>query len=200
MEKLELFYNKNRYEKYSIDFMEKQNKSKDLLLSFLKKHLGVKTNEGFIENTNEIKKGLGTIIGSITIKLYNIFSSLCSKLNIYSYEFAARYKARKIFLAEEFDFVSEDRMKKEIFLFLLNYRSPKLKEVLEHIKPLDLDADFLSNFLDIILGKIDPIEDSLEYCNILYKDMNSKEKNEHIEKIDYLESILKFFLEEDEEA
>ena len=93
-----------------------------------------------IPNTEQIKRFVGKVVKKITDGLYEIISNRARDLNIYTYELRCDSKAMKVFMGERLDFLDEDKIRREILLYLISSKadSDHIK-LLRDFEPLGLD-------------------------------------------------------------
>jgi len=141
---LSKFYKTHRYGRYSPSSVPEIEMEKVLFLEYLSKHLRIDISGNKmlfgIPNTEQIRLFVGKVVKKITDGLYKIISSKASELNLYTYELRCDSKAMKVFLGERLDFLDEDKIRREMLLYLISDRADS-----DH---LDLLRDYESLELD----------------------------------------------------
>ncbi|MBF0620835.1 MAG: hypothetical protein HQL54_02795 [Magnetococcales bacterium] len=187
---LSKFYKSQRYGRYSITSIYNVKAEKYAFLQYIEKHLKVGiTNELVgVQNTDQIKKFIGKIVGKISRKLYSIIYNKASKLNIYTYELRGDSKAIKVFLGlnkDRLDFLDEMQIKRELIMFLIDEKSGGAHfNMMKSFGALDLDPARLPAYIKALLNDIH-LPDVEEEVEVLYEELsNIQERFQKLNLID----------------
>jgi len=134
---LNMFYQSQRYGRFSIASIGTASQEKLVFHAYLMKHLKTEINDEFSITPNEsrFKKFIGHIVGKISTQLYEIVYQEASRLNIYTYEIRYNSKAAKIFIFKEYEFNTEDVLWKELLVYFLNNHEPSSTATYKFIAP-----------------------------------------------------------------
>lgn len=154
---LSKFYKTHRYGRYSISSVPAIDEEKKLFLQYVSKFLSIEipNDESLfaIPNSDQIKKFMGKVVKKISNGLYRIISDRARELNIYTNELKCDSKAMKVFLGERLDFLDEDKIRRELLLFLMHPSSDD-----EHIAmireydPLPLDPGLAPAYIKALIN------------------------------------------------
>ncbi len=154
---LSKFYKTHRYGRYSISSVPIIDSEKKLFIDYLAKHLKIDLpddeNLFGIPNSDQIKKFVGKIVRQITQNLYEIISNRAEELNLYTHELRNDSKAMKVFMGERLDFIDEDKIRREILLYLMHPGSDG-----DHIRcirdydALDLDPGLAPAYIKLLIN------------------------------------------------
>lgn len=119
---LSRFYKTHRYGRYVLASVTNREREREALIAFLEKHLSVKIdNESFFvtHNDKRFKAFIGRVLKKICLPLYELIRKEARRLNLYTYKIRYGSKASKIFQFEDFDFIKEDILTKELLLYFV---------------------------------------------------------------------------------
>ncbi len=167
------FYKTRRYGRYSLDRLNDHFKEAEIFKKYISKKLGIKFEEKSsllsILNTDEIKKGIGSIIGKIAIELYKVIKAEADKLNLYTGELRDGSKAYKVFMGKQFNFLEENILWKELLIFLMNTKEENgAIDFIRGIEPLDFDLELISDYLECFQNNISK-QEIIEELESLYE-------------------------------
>jgi hypothetical protein len=169
------FYNSWRYDRFSLSSLYNYDKEKTAFVSFLEKYLKthIENEKIFItKNDRNYKKFIGRTVGKIVRYLYKIIERESFRLNIYTYEIRIDTKAYKIFIKEEYDFISEEVFWKELLIYILhNVDENQYLELYKSIEPLEFDDGNITSMIKalrndllklVYLGDLDSLYDEIK--------------------------------------
>lgn len=167
------FYKSMRYDRYCLAEVRAYNKEKKALIDFICTELNIEYSEEFLsvtQNDERCKKFIGKIIGKFCKELYKIVQQEAHRLGLFTYELRYESKAAKIFLANEFDFINEDRVRKELLIFLMHAESDTgvVNYIKSNMRPLELDigeaCEYIECFQNLIktTGKYETVRMAYE--------------------------------------
>lgn len=186
---LSKFYKTYRYGRFSFESVPEIERERDAFLQYIGKHLNIKipAKDSFstLFNTDQIKKFVGKVVKRIADSVFSIIDKRATELNIYTYELRGDSKAIRVFYGDRLDFIDERIKKKEILLFLMNY-----KESVGHLKfvrslePLALDPGMAPDYVKALINdsNLHFVGDEIEE---LYTDVESV--GERIRMIDIID-------------
>jgi hypothetical protein len=186
---LSVFYEDHRYGRFNLPKQDNLFKDKELLFTFLSKHLGIEIKDEVfgVGNTLQIKKFIGRTVKKISKDLYKIVEKTATAKNLYTYEISGSHsKAAKIVWGDEdLTFEREEIVMVEVLLFLLKTSVADRVNLLKEIDPLPLDPAIDNEYLQFLLKKRTDygtaIIDEVESCHQDIK--NLKERIEFIKAI-----------------
>lgn len=186
---LSVFYEDHRYGRFNLPKRDNLFKDKELLFTFLRKHLDIEIKDEVfgVDNTLQIKKFIGRTVKKISKDLYNIVEKTATAKNLYTYEISGSHsKAAKIVWGDEdLTFEREEIVMVEVLLFLLKTSEADRVNLLKEIDPLPLDPAIDNEYLQFLLKKRTDygtdIIDAVESCHQDIK--NLKERIEFIKAI-----------------
>jgi len=156
---LSKFYKTHRYGRYSLKSVPNIDAEKNQLVGYLKKHLKIKipADEGIwvIRNTDQIRKFIGKIVKKIVSELYGIIRKQAADLGLYTYELRSDSKSIKVFLGERLDFLDEDRVRRELILYLVNMKKNNAYiDFLSSFEYLELDPALTPAYIRLLINDI----------------------------------------------
>ncbi|MES2864429.1 MAG: hypothetical protein V4666_09950 [Bacteroidota bacterium] len=171
---LSSFYKSIRYDKYNLSSIYGSTNSRAELIKFIEENLNIKISIDFFGctgNNDKIKKFIGKTIKKISSEYYTQIKTETYRLNIYTDEIPSESKSLKIFWGENFDFIEERMIQKEIIKFLIQSELPKkVREYINKTPPADLgmnDTNYYINYLIDFHKKGGVREELAEfYCDI----------------------------------
>ena len=201
MQLLCVFYKTHRYGRYSICSVGTVDKEKTAFHSFIKKYLKITINDEFpfdiSQNSNQIQRFVGKIIGKVTSEIYKVVEQEASRLNIYTQELRYESKASKIFLRKEYEFTNEDVLWKELLIFFINSNvSSGHIGFIKNMEPLEFDPGLEIEYLQCLsseeskLGVLDELEG-------LYLDI--EKPGERLKSVNLIGNSSVFFDSDDED-
>ncbi len=153
---LDNFYKTVRYERFNISSVYKPSQEKEKLVDFISCELNIELKEElnkFLENSDRVKTFIGKAIKTITISFFDLIRVETSRLGIFTHEIRYSSKAFKIFTEQEFDFINEKLMQREVFLHLLkNFPNDELKKFIDNINPLQLEQYHTNNYIESMMN------------------------------------------------
>ncbi len=189
LEILSDFYQNMRYDRFVLDNAESYDKEKKALQNFITKEIGIDFSKDSMMIVTpvgkEIKQLLGNTIGKIASQIYSIIKQETQRLNIYTEEIRTDSKAYKIFIRQEYDFLSENRLWKEILIYAINSNEKNgLIDLLKQQKSVAFDNGSMNDYFQCFSSPIKQLEflDELDY---FYEDeFESSEKKRRFELLD----------------
>lgn len=154
---LSKFYKTHRYGRYSLSSVPDIDADKVLFIEYLKKHLAIKVPDDEalfgIPNTKQIKRFIGKVVKKVTDGLYDIISRRARELNIFTYELRCDSKAMKVFMGKQLDFIDEDKIRREMLLYLMSSRTTgEHVNLLRDYESLDLDPALAPAYIKSLLN------------------------------------------------
>ena len=154
---LSKFYKTHRYSRYSISSVPTIDSEKKLLIEYLAKHLKIELPDDDsmfgMPNSDQIKKFVGKIVKRITKNLYEIISNRARELNLYTYELRIDSKAMKVFMGERLDFLDEDKIRREMLLYLMHPDSDGDHiRLIRNYDALDLDPGLAPAYIKSLIN------------------------------------------------
>jgi hypothetical protein len=172
---LSKFYKSWRYDRFTLNDCNNNDKEKFAFIQFIEKHLKVHiADDCLIATSNDVryKKFIGRTIGKIVDYLYEIIKRESCRLQVYTYEIRGYSKAFKIFIQKEYDFINEDVFWKELLIYILhNNNNSRILELYKTFKPLEFDEGLLISMIKSLksdlmkqehLGMLDTLYDEIE--------------------------------------
>jgi hypothetical protein len=146
------FYEKLRYDRFTLRSPLPLEKEKHELLDFLEKYLKADSQDRDSmfahKNTDQYKKFIRKIVANISSGLYEIVQERAGELNLYTYELRHGSKAETVFLRKA-DIPIEDVLWKELLIFFMNTEETSgYLKFLREIEPLDFDPALVNDYLD----------------------------------------------------
>ena len=174
------FYKSYRYDRYSIRSVNDLSKEKKAFLKYLKKYLDIDITENplleVVINERCIREFVGKTVGKIVSDLYKVISDAARSKNIYTCEVRYFSKAYKLLYGNEYDFEVEDTVWKELLVFLVNTNQKSdWLDYIKSIKPLELDAALIDEYLQSFGSNVKKIDVSEEILS-LYGDVEKKDE------------------------
>lgn len=185
---LTTFYKHWRYDRYSLNDFQNCEKEKKALIGFLEKYYQLKIHNDFFcitPNSDQIKKSMGKCIGKIVIFLYEQIKEYSHRNNVFTYEVKYNSKAHKIFIRQEFDFILENKLWKEVLVYILNNTDNEYLKLYKSFPPLDFDEADLITLINSFKNDVNKIE-CVEILEALYEEMDNqslKKRNEFLDLI-----------------
>ena len=153
---LSKFYKSYRYGRFSLASIPNIEPEKKYFIEFFQKYLVIENNDAddlLLINSNQIKSFLGKILKRITRPVFKLIQNKARELNIYTDELRSDSKAIKIFLEDKLDFIDENRIKKELIIFLINKETSGAHiNFFKNLKSLRLDAELAPNHIKALLN------------------------------------------------
>lgn len=174
------FYKSVRYERFNINSVYKPSQDKEKLVDFITNELKVKLTERplrELENTEQVKRFLGKSIKKISITLYELIIKETARLGLFTHEVRYNSKSYKIFIEQEFEFMNERLMQREVFLNLIkNFPHDELKKFIDNIIPLPFEQCQTNHYIKSILNihKSGVVKDEMLYLYV--EDRPSKDR------------------------
>lgn len=146
------FYKAFRYDRYVLSSSWEPEKEKAALRGFLEKRLKIVLEDPSSifpsQNCDRFRKYIGRLVGKISGELYRVVSERATSRNLYTYEVRSDSKAAKVFLKNDYSFVPEDILWKELLVFFMNTKATSgLLDFLRSIEPLDFDEALAADYL-----------------------------------------------------
>lgn len=185
------FYKNQRYGRFSISSVPKIESEHEALIKYICKHLQMEVPEDLSEfhvrNDDRIRKFMGKVLKKIVNDLFETISDRAGELNLYTDEMHSDSKAGKVFLCPRLDFVEEDKIKRELMLFLIHpTTSTEQIRLIRSFEPLELDPAMAPAYAKYL------IDDTAENCSyvrgevdVLYEDV--KDITERFEELSLLD-------------
>lgn len=168
------FYKTHRYGRYGTEAMKTTGEEKVALHKYIEKYLKIKiSDENFFvtQNDKRIKKFLGRIVGKITSEIFKIVREESHRLNLYTYELKYNSKASKIFLSKTYDFINEDRLLKELLIYLINSNDTTGHlRFIKEIEPLEFDPALVADYIKCFSSDEKKLE-VMDEVEALYEDV-----------------------------
>ena len=188
LEILSDFYKNMRYDRFVLDNAGSYDKEKKALQNFITKEIGIDFSKDSMMIVTpvgkEIKQLLGNTIGKIASEIYSIIKQEAHRLNISTEEIRVDSKAYKIFMRQEYDFLSESRLWKEILIYAINSNENGLIDLLKEQKSIAFDNGSMNDYFECFSSSIKQLKflDELDY---FYEDeLEASEKKERFELLD----------------
>lgn len=185
---LKNFYKNWRYDRYSVNDCKSCDKEKQALIVFLEKHYNLQINDEIFnttQNSDRIKKSLGKCIGKIVIYLYEQIKEYSHQNNVFTYEVKYNSKAYKIFIRQEFDFILENKLWKEVLVYILNNQDNEYLNFYKSLPPLDFDEADLVTLINSFKNDINKIE-CIENLESLYDEMDNQTRKKRNDFLDLI--------------
>lgn len=182
------FYKNWRYDRYSLNDYQNYDKEKQAFINFLEKHYQLKIqNELFnvTQNNDKIKKAIGKCIGKIVTFLYEQIKLYSHLNNVFTYEVRYNSKAYKIFIKKEFDFILENKLWKEILVYILNNQDNDYLNFYKSLQPLDFDEADLIPLINTFRNDLNKIEYN-DILESLYEEMDNQSRKKRDEFLDLI--------------
>jgi hypothetical protein len=189
---LSRFYKHHRYGRFSISSVPNINAEQDFFARYICKHLQLEVPKDLfltpLQNDDRVKRFLGKILKRIIGGLYEIISVRARELNLYTCELREGSKAAKVFMDPRMDFIEEDKVRRELLLFLMHPDSEaEHLALVRSFDPLPLDPGLTPAYAKYL------IDDSPENCSYvrgevdaLYEDV--KDVRERFELLNVLDN------------
>ncbi|WP_241680332.1 hypothetical protein [Metabacillus mangrovi] len=186
LELLSNFYKTMRYDRYTLGSVQDLDKERVGLLTFLRKHLQIESQDIHMTNTSNIKKFIGKVVGKISEVLYDLVEREASAQNIYTYELPYESKASIIFLGKKYTFFDNDIVWKELMIYLMNTNdSSGMLNLIREIKPLEFEPALVNEYLNVFKS------DLSKYSHMYQIEENYRkfDKNQLKERLEILELL-----------
>lgn len=167
---LSSFYKSSRYDKYNLKSIYNSTNSRAELINFIEENLKIEISIDFLgctDNNDNIKQFIGKIIKKICREYYTQIKAECERLNIYTYEVSPESKAIKIFWGDNFDFIEERMIQKEIVKFLIQSELPKgIQEYINIMPAADLSMNNTNYYINYLIDfhKKSSVREELDEC------------------------------------
>lgn len=196
------FYKTHRYGRYSATSTQATGKEKIALHAFLEKHLKISIVDEQLwptPNSPRIKKFIGKTCGKIASEMYEVVKAEAGRLGLYTYELRNPSKAAKIFLSNEYDFLKEDVLWRELLVFLVrSERTVGHVGFLRSLPPLAFDPENEVEYLQCFTST-EKMLDVVDELDQLYADL--ADKGTRLNEIGIIGNPLVFFDDvEDEDS
>lgn len=190
---LGVFYKTLRYGRYTLG--ADRTAEKKLLHRYIEKSLDIKVEDEFpfqiTPNDNRIRRLIGKRIGKLTKGLYQVIHHEAGRLRIFTYEIRSNSKAEKIFVRERFDFIDEDVLWKELFVFFLNAQErSSIMKFMKSIDPLPFDPELATEYLQCFRSEEKKLA-VLDELESIYEDVDDVKTR--LEMLDVIGDPLVFF-------
>lgn len=163
---INVFYNEYRYDRYNIENITVYGKERAAFVKYLFDYLGVKSTPGIFptQNSIEIKNRIGSVIGGMVEKIYQIIVEESKRLGIFIDEFIDNSKPYKIFVRKEYDFYKEDLVFNELLIYLRknSVENGVLKFIDDNLEPLEFDYGLIQEYINGLksdLGRMEFIDE-----------------------------------------
>ena len=151
LEQLQHFYNSARYDSYNLSSVYKPIKYQEDLVKFVSTELKIEIkNEGLFTTPidDRMRKFLGKVISKLAVSFYKLITAEAHRLNMYTYEIVSESKGFKIFIAQEYDFIAERRMQREVFLYLhKKMEDSGVKRLINQMEPVEFGQLSVQQYL-----------------------------------------------------
>jgi len=199
---LSKFYKSYRYSRFSILSVPAIDAELKLFLHYIAKHLNLNIPEEDTQfglpNDDRIRKFIGKVVKKICTSLFNIISVRARELNLYTYEIRHESKAGKVFLGKRLDFIYEDRIRREMLLFLMHPSSTS-----EHISlirkynPLPLDPGLTPGYIKYLINA-SPENSAYVSGEVIELYTEVEDVNERLQLLNIIDDEYHFYEDEEE--
>ncbi len=102
---------------------------------------------------DDIRKFVGKVIKRIVKSLHKIVSDEADRLGLFTAEIAGDSKVFKIFVADEYDFIKERLMQREVLIYLLNKKPvDSMMKFIRGLEPLGLGDLSVNEYIEGMLN------------------------------------------------